>query len=189
MEGIAALNVMDADVVQGDSDPLLHPGRQARLRVAGRDAGSFGENPSGPCPCMGAFQECLLFELDLDVLAAGRRDGVRFVRYSNQPSVERDLAVMVDAGTPYAEVRSVVSGVGDPKIESFFLFDQYAGAPLPPGRKSLGLRIVYRLPDRTLTEEEVGVVQAEIVRRLVERLGPRSGAPTSPGESVNGWNR
>lgn len=172
VEGIAAaLNVMDADVVQGDSDPLLHPGRQARLRVAGRDAGSFGEIHPDLVQAWELSGVCLLFELDLDVLAAGRREGVRFVRYSNQPSIERDLAVMVDAGTPYVEVRSVVSGVGDPKIESFFLFDQYAGAPLPPGRKSLGLRIVYRLPDRTLTEEEVGVVQAEIVRRLVERLG------------------
>ncbi|MBI1865766.1 MAG: phenylalanine--tRNA ligase subunit beta, partial [Nitrospirae bacterium] len=152
VEGIAAaLNAMDADVVQGDSDPLLHPGRQARLRVAGRDAGSFGEIHPDLAQAWELSGPCHLFELDLDVLASGRRGGRRFVRYSNQPSVERDLAVMIDSGVPYADVHGVVSGVDDPMIESFFLFDQYAGAPLPPGRKSLGLRVVYRLPDRTLT--------------------------------------
>ncbi|OGW61049.1 MAG: phenylalanine--tRNA ligase subunit beta [Nitrospirae bacterium RBG_16_64_22] len=187
VEGIAAaLDVMDADVVRGESDPLLHPGRQGRLTVAGRDAGSFGEIHPDLVKAWGLSAVCLLFELDLDVLAAGRREGIRFARQSNQPSVERDLAVMIDSGVPYAEVHSVMSGVEDPKIEKFFLFDQYAGAPLPSGRKSLGLRVVYRLPDRTLTEEEVGTVQTEIVRRLRDRLGAEVRGAGSPGEAGNG---
>ncbi|MBI3391976.1 MAG: phenylalanine--tRNA ligase subunit beta, partial [Nitrospirae bacterium] len=157
----------------------------ARLRVAGRDAGSFGEIHPDLAQAWELSGPCHLFELDLDVLASGRRGGRRFVRYSNQPSVERDLAVMIDSGVPYADVHGVVSGVDDPMIESFFLFDQYAGAPLPPGRKSLGLRVVYRLPDRTLTEEEVGAVQAEIVRRLGDRLGAEVRGAESSGEAEN----
>lgn len=179
----AALGVMDADVVQGDHDPFLHPGRQGLLRLTGRNAGSFGEVHPDLAKAWELSGSCLLFELDLDVLASGRREGVRFVRYSNQPSIERDLAVMIDSGVAYADVRSIMAGVDDPKIEAFHLFDRYEGPPLPPGKKSLGLRVVYRLPDRTLTEEDVNAVQTEIVRRLAEGLGAEVRGAGSAGES------
>ena len=96
------------------------------------DAGSFGEiHPD----LVHAWE---LFQAVSPVRVGPRCPGFREAGGSAGSSIIptsrplNDLAVMVDAGTPYAEVRSVVSGVGDPKIESFFLFDQDAGAPLPP---------------------------------------------------------
>ena len=43
------------------------------------------------------------------------------------------------------------------------MFDQYTGAPIPEGKKSLAYSISYRAPDRTLTDAEVNRVHEQVV--------------------------
>ncbi len=79
------------------------------------------------------------------------------------PAVE-DLALIVDADQPAGEIAAAISD--QPLVESATLFDVYEGDPVPPGRKSLAWRVVYRAPDRTLQERDVGRARNGIVRRL-----------------------
>jgi phenylalanyl-tRNA synthetase beta chain len=60
--------------------------------------------------------------------------------------------------------------LGSPQIESVRLFDCYRGAPIAPGRKSLAYSIAYRAADRTLTDDEVDALHAEILDRLTRRF-------------------
>jgi phenylalanyl-tRNA synthetase beta chain len=48
------------------------------------------------------------------------------------------------------------------------LFDQYLGAGVPEGQRSLAFRLVYR-SDHTLTDSEVEAVHERIRQALVER--------------------
>jgi phenylalanyl-tRNA synthetase beta chain len=50
------------------------------------------------------------------------------------------------------------------------LFDVYAGRPVPVGRKSLTFALTYRADDRTLTDEEVNSIQAQVVQQLRQRF-------------------
>ena len=50
-------------------------------------------------------------------------------------------------------------------------FDVYAGAQVPPGKKSLAYRVTYQSPDHTLTDKEVVKVQKQILDRLEKELG------------------
>jgi phenylalanyl-tRNA synthetase beta chain len=52
------------------------------------------------------------------------------------------------------------------------VFDLYHGEQLGEGNKSLALRLEFRAPDRTLTDEEVAGLRAAIEREL-ERIGGR----------------
>jgi phenylalanyl-tRNA synthetase beta chain len=52
------------------------------------------------------------------------------------------------------------------------LFDVYRGEQLGEGKKSLALRLEFRAPDRTLTDDEVAERRAAIEREL-EQLGGR----------------
>jgi len=51
------------------------------------------------------------------------------------------------------------------------VFDQYRGASIPEGKKSLAYSISYRAEDRTLTDTEVQALHGELVARLGEVFG------------------
>jgi len=51
------------------------------------------------------------------------------------------------------------------------VFDVYRGEQVGPGRASLALRLEFRAPDRTLTDEEAAAIRERIVAALAERLG------------------
>jgi phenylalanyl-tRNA synthetase beta chain len=54
-------------------------------------------------------------------------------------------------------------------LESVALFDEYRGKNVPEGQRSLAFRLVYRAPDRTLTDQDVEPVQQNIREMLKER--------------------
>jgi phenylalanyl-tRNA synthetase beta chain len=45
-------------------------------------------------------------------------------------------------------------------------FDRYQGTGVPEGRVSLSLRLTFRAPDRTLTDDEVQAATGAIVEAL-----------------------
>jgi phenylalanyl-tRNA synthetase beta chain len=55
--------------------------------------------------------------------------------------------------------------------ESVELRDRYTGKGLPGGAVRTTLRVVYRHPDRSLTQEEVNADHLELRTKLGERLG------------------
>ena len=57
------------------------------------------------------------------------------------------------------------------ELEGVELFDLYTGAGIPEGKKSIAVRVRYRAPDRTLTDDEVTPLHAKIVDNLVKKLG------------------
>jgi len=55
------------------------------------------------------------------------------------------------------------------------IFDLYRGEQVGDGRKSLALRLEFRAPDRTLTDEEVAEVRGRIEQDLAELGGKLRG--------------
>jgi phenylalanyl-tRNA synthetase beta chain len=43
------------------------------------------------------------------------------------------------------------------------VFDEYRGANLPPGRKSLAIRYVVRAQDHTMTTEEAAALRSDLI--------------------------
>ena len=98
----------------------------------------------------------------------------RYADFSLFPAALRDLALVVDAATPAAEVRQTLAQLARTAAGSAFtvervdVFDVYRGAGLPEGKKSLAFSLVFRAAGRTLTDDEVNAafqkIQDEIVR-------------------------
>jgi len=101
--------------------------------------------------------------------AAERR---RYADFSLFPAALRDLALVVDAATPAADVqqalaKSARAAAGKTlTVESVTVFDVYHGKGLPDGKKSLAFSLVFRSAERTLTDDEVNAalmkIQADI---------------------------
>lgn len=104
--------------------------------------------------------EVYYLEIRLEGLATWRQDlPVKDFVLPAFPAVSRDISVVVDASTPWAFVASLVAEEAKRScmaLEEFVLFDVFSGDPLPPGKKGFAFRLVFRAPDRTLEDEEVG---------------------------------
>ena len=115
-------------------------------------------------------QAIYVAELDLGAAAAGRPE-VRFEELARFPTVTADMTVDHDADLPFATLEGSVRELAGDRVESTDLVVRYAGKGLPDGRVRTTLRLVYRHPERSLTQEEVNQDQARLRDRLSERLG------------------
>jgi phenylalanyl-tRNA synthetase beta chain len=84
---------------------------------------------------------------------------------------KEDVALVVDAAVPAAEVEAALrDGAGD-LLESLRLFDVYTGPQVGSGRKSLAFALRLRAPDRTLTAEEAAAARDAAVASAEARVG------------------
>ena len=104
---------------------------------------------------------------------SGGSDRRRYSDFSLFPAALRDLALVVEAATPAADVQKSLAkaaraAVGNAfTIESVNVFDVYQGKGLPEGKKSLAFSLVFRAADRTLTDDEVNAVFTKIQQAIV----------------------
>jgi phenylalanyl-tRNA synthetase beta chain len=106
------------------------------------------------------------FELDVSVT---ERPVARFVGLPTTPSLERDLALVLPDGLTAREVEAVLREAGAPLLEGAWTFDEFRHPEL--AGRSVAWRLVFRVPDRTLRDEEVDPVVERMVTILKERLG------------------
>lgn len=96
----------------------------------------------------------------------------RFRNFSAFPPTTKDLALVVDTTVSAGEVQLALEKAahaaadGDVGVESVQPFDCYAGEGIEAGKKSLAFRIVFRSPERTLTDEAVNAVFGSIQENL-----------------------
>jgi len=110
-----------------------------------------------------------IIEIDLDTFLSVRGSSPVYKALPRFPYIERDVAVIVDNMIPAEELRKLVLSYPSDIIESVSIFDYYRGENIPPDKKSIGLRILYRSRERTLTEEEVEKVHNEIINTLLQK--------------------
>jgi phenylalanyl-tRNA synthetase beta chain len=147
---------------------LFHPGRCAAVVMDGRQLGYIGE--LHPTVTGGAEIEgrVVAFEIDIEpVLAAARIP--RSQPLPRFPSVERDLAVVVeDTVAAGALLAAIKESAGD-LLEHVHAFDEYRGVQVAEGHKSIAFTLTFRSPERTLTDAEVDRVMTEIKLGLEKR--------------------
>jgi len=84
-----------------------------------------------------------------------KRDKFNFTELPRFPEVRRDLALLLDEGVSYADLRKSALRTGKKLIRSVSLFDVYRGDKIPAGKKQYALGFVLQDPERTLTDIEV----------------------------------
>jgi phenylalanyl-tRNA synthetase beta chain len=158
--------------VERAADPFLHPGRAARVLVGPEPVGWLGEVHPLVAAEWDLEGTIAAFELDLDAVPEPATPLYEDV--TSFPEVREDLAVIVAEDVSGARVIDVVRAAGAPLLRSAEIFDVYRDAErLGEGNVSLALRLSYRAPDRTLTDEEVARRRAEITDALARELGGR----------------
>ncbi|WP_228975526.1 phenylalanine--tRNA ligase subunit beta [Streptomyces sp. DH12] len=161
-------------VRQGQYGPW-HPGRCAELVVvvdgAERTAGHAGELHPRVVKALGLPARTCAMELDLDLVERASAGPVRAPRISTFPVATQDVALVVDATVPAAEVEAALREGAGELLESIRLFDTFTGEQIGEGRKSLAYALRFRAGDRTLTVDEASAARDAAVALAAERTG------------------
>ena len=89
------------------------------------------------------------------------------------PAAEFDLALLVPNDMTAATVEEVIRKNAGELLERLVLFDEFRGAGLPMGTRSVAWRLTFRHPERTLRDKEVSCRREKLLRTLEEELGVR----------------
>jgi phenylalanyl-tRNA synthetase beta chain len=149
---------------------FLIPGSAATLLIDGQDVGFAGELHPSVAAEFG-LQTASLFELEFSALAVGSVRVPRYRSISPHPAVNQDLAVIVAEGVSSGSLVATATTAGGDLFESVSIFDVYSGDQVGEGMVSIGLRLTFRAPDRTLTEEEASLARAAILVALENEHG------------------
>ena len=168
----SALSQIGVDArYEPSSDPILHPGKTARVVCGGSPIGVVGEVHS---KVLGRFDldtsPVAILEIDIEaLLEAIPESGARYSSASRFPDSERDLALIVDASVPSDRVQSIIDR--HKLVRHSRPFDLYVGKGVPAGKKSIAYRIVFQSVEATLTTEQVDKAQGAILRQLQREVG------------------
>lgn len=152
----------------------LHPGRAAKvwLDTGGGEilVGYVGQlHPS--LQLQEELDDTYVFELALEPLYEHADTAITQRPLPRYPSVERDLAVLVDRSVEAGSLLAAIREAGGEWLESVSVFDVYVDDRLGADKKSIAFSLVYRHPERTLTDEEANGRHAAVVDRLASAFG------------------
>ena len=86
------------------------------------------------------------------------------------PPVRRDLSLIVDEAVRWGELRDAIETVAQPMRAGLEYVTTFRGGPIPPGKKSITVRLTYRRPEGTLRSEEADEQVRQVVSHLKEKL-------------------
>jgi phenylalanyl-tRNA synthetase beta chain len=164
---IGALNA-PACTYDRASAELFHPGRCAAVVMDGRQLGYLGELLTTVSAGAKVEGRLVAFEIDVEPLLASSKTR-RAQPLHKFPAIERDLAVVVEETVAAASLESAIKEAGGPLLAEARAFDEYRGAQVPEGHKSVAFALTFRSPERTLTDAEVDKVMVEIRLGLEKR--------------------
>lgn len=172
---------------ESESLPGFHPGKCAALFLGQQKVGALGELHPEVIERIGLpLPRVAAAEVDFDALRAFLPERYPVQPVSGFPPVLEDLAVIVPEDTAASRLIEVVRSAGGDLLQELKIFDVYRGGQVGEGMKSLALSLVYRAPDRTLTDQETAAVRQEIIRALGQQLGAKLRGPAEERTSPRG---
>lgn len=152
-----------------ETHPALHPGRSARLYRGEKAVGWIGALHPGISSQLGIKPEVYVFEVEQEALTSGVIP--RFKPLSRYPEVRRDLAFVVKDDVGVAPLLDAIRGQAGEWLTGTQLFDVYQGKGVDEGFKSVALGLTWQHPSRTLNDEEINQLIAEVVEVARARFG------------------
>jgi phenylalanyl-tRNA synthetase beta chain len=163
------------DIVVKQASPKgFHPGRTAEIFIQGSDLisiGYAGELDPALALANDLPRRTAAAEINLEVLYANAPKVLISSAIGVMPAATQDLSLEVPLEVPAASIlASIIEGAGS-LLEHVDLVDDYRGANLPAGKKSLTFALRFRAEDRTLTQAEASESRDAAVALANQKFG------------------
>ncbi|QWT17744.1 phenylalanine--tRNA ligase subunit beta [Collinsella sp. zg1085] len=154
-------------VATGEQYSFLQPGRAAEVQSGSSVLGWVGEIHPNALRAFDIDTPVAAFELNVELLLRLAQAQEQYREYSSFPSVDIDLALVVDEDVSYADILQRLHAAGGNLLADARLFDVYRD-PVRVGKnkKSMAFALTYRAADHTLTSEEVERAHQKLVTKV-----------------------
>tara|TARA_B100001167_G_C16749459_1_gene295396 strand:- start:445 stop:1299 length:855 start_codon:yes stop_codon:yes gene_type:complete len=165
LETLASALHLSPELLNTDDLPGLHPTRGALVSLGGLEVGVVGEVDPGVLERYEIDERCGWLDLRLDLIsqvsvAAG---DASYEPVSAYPSSDVDLAFVVDDSVQASTIEDTLRQAAGEELHALALFDVFRSDQLEGGSRSLAFSLRLQAADRTLTDEEVGVVRQRCI--------------------------
>ncbi|MEP6869881.1 MAG: phenylalanine--tRNA ligase subunit beta, partial [Novosphingobium sp.] len=160
--------------VMGDAGPQFHPGQSATLRLGPKTVlARFGMLHPATAKEFDIDAPVAMVELFLDAIP-GKKGAATFARAAYAPptlqAVKRDFAFLVPLALPAGDLVRAVKGADKVNVVAARVFDDFRGAGVPEGQKSLAVEITLQPGEKSYDEAELKAI-ADMVTAAATKLG------------------
>lgn len=160
--------------LERSKEPYLHNGVSADVIAKnGTVVGSFGKIHKTVLKNYEINQDVYYAEFDTDFLSSLPEKQFATKEISKYPTVERDLAIVVDEKVTNAELENAIKSACGKIFFEVKLFDVYRNVLLGKDKKSMAYKVVFMSEDKTLTSEEINAVVNKVLKSLESRFGAK----------------
>ncbi len=145
---------------------FMHPTKSAEIVIGNRSIGYFGEVNPVVLEKYGIEKRVLAGEVFYGIISKMLNRKLIFKPFAKFPSVERDLALVMDKSVTNGETVKLIKKFSDKSLTSIELFDIYEGSQLEFGKKSMAYHLTFSNLERSLTLDEVDETVNKILKGL-----------------------
>jgi phenylalanyl-tRNA synthetase beta chain len=98
---------------------------------------------------------------------------VTYSEISKYPEVKRDLALLIDKSTTFAEIVKIANETEKKLLKDVYLFDVYEGKNLEEGKKSYAVSFILQDENKTLTDAQIDSIMKKLMKNYENKLGAK----------------
>jgi phenylalanyl-tRNA synthetase beta chain len=116
-------------------------------------------------------QPVLYADLDWNkLMELSKQVRIQYSEVSKYPSVQRDLAIVVEKGLRFEEVERATHAVKLNKLRSINLFDIFESEKIGKDKKSMAISFTFSDEEKTLTDKEIDNMMSKIISSYEKEL-------------------
>jgi len=106
-----------------------------------------------------------------DIIRICGNNSVTFTEISRYPEVRRDLALVINKETTFADIQRIANQYGKKILRRVNLFDVYEGDKIEAGKKSYAVSFTLQDEEKTLAEKEIDAFMNRMMMGFEKELG------------------
>ena len=114
-------------------------------------------------------QNVFVFSITVDWITA-HIQGKTYHNVSNQPTMRRDLSLIVPESVSYAQIKQEIQSSIFQYLTKVVIFDIYRGSQIPDGCYSISLGLLFQSKEKTLADDELAPMINDLVANLLSKL-------------------
>jgi phenylalanyl-tRNA synthetase beta chain len=151
----------------------LRRGQSAEILLNGKAVGTIGRLNDEIATAYKFRQPVFVAEVDLQTLLDAKEQAILYRPLPVYPSVVRDVSLLAKRSVSYEAIRQAIAEQNFELLRSVEFVDVYEGKGVSEDERSITIRLEYRSDERTLLEEEVETVHAQILNVLQKNLNTK----------------
>jgi len=145
----------------------LHPKRSASVFLNNENIGFIGcIHPK--FAASNDLDEIYLCEIKLSSILNARIETIKYQEVSKVPSMERDIAIVVDRNVLVGEIIESIREVDQKVLSDIKVFDVYIGDKVDSNKKSIAIKLVFSALE-TLTDDFINSKMQKILKILFSK--------------------